>query len=125
MEMQFNTILKRYGHNVYLQRRSETSAGVVSYSDTLEVHTTRYSIYSPRNLPNARQEQMEGIVSTTERVYYFKPDVNPYEGDRIYEEEFRTLDGKSVWLVDQVTPMRGANGEIIYWAVGVTKIRPN
>lgn len=123
MEGKFNSILKKYGHDIYLQRHVETSEGEVSYSDTLEVHTTRYSTYTPRNLPNARQEQMEGIVSTFERVYYFKKDVNPYNGDRIYEEEFRPE--KSVWLIDQVTPMRGVGGTIVYWAVGCTKIRPS
>jgi hypothetical protein len=123
MENKFNTILKQYGHDVYLQRRVETAEGEVSYHDTLEIHTTRYSIFSPRSLPNAKQEQMEGIVATSERVYYFKKDVNPYDGDRIYEEEFSPE--KSVWVIDQVTPMRGTGGTVVYWAVGCTKIRSN
>lgn len=125
MATQFDNILKQYGHDVFLQRRTDLPDGNYSYSETLEIHTVRYSIFTPRNLPNARQEKEEGIVSTSERVYYFKAGVNPYDGDRIYEQEFRPSDKKSIWIVDQVTPMRGLNGEIAYWAVGTTSIRPS
>lgn len=68
---------------------------------------------------------MEGLTNTSQRTYYFLPDVNPYEGDRIYESEERTEDKQSIWSIDQVVGMRGVRGEIIYWIAGVTRIKPN
>lgn len=125
MQASFDSILRRYGHNIYLQRSSQSTDGPITYSDILERHTVRWSIYNNRGLQNAQQEAQEGILNTTARVYYFKADVFPYEGDRIYEEEARPTDKKSVWTIESVAPMRGDNGKIIYFACGCGRISPN
>ena len=125
LKIDFDNILRQYGHDVFLQRRSQSTAGDVTYSETLERHTTRFTLPTTRALPNAQQEEMFGLTNTSERVYYFRSEVNPFEGDRIYEAEVRTPNGQSVWSVDQAIGLRGLNGEIIYWAVGVTRIEPN
>jgi PAS domain-containing protein len=123
MQAKFKGILQRYGHNILLQRRTQDANP--TYSDTLERHTVRFSIYNARTLPHLQVEKAEGLINTAQRVYYFMAEVNPWEGDRIYEEEFRTPDKQSVWVIDQAVPMRGINGEVIYWYAGATRIRPN
>ncbi len=125
MQSQFKGILAKYGHNVMLQRCSKDSDGRITYSDELERHTTRFSVYNGRNLPNVQAESIEGITNTSGRVYYFLPEVNPYEGDRIYEQDSRAHDNQTVWALDSAVPMRGINGDIVYWWCGATRIRPN
>ena len=125
MQQNFANILKFYGHDVWLQRRTQTTDTKPAYSETLEKHTTRFSIYNSRGLASAQVENMEGLTNTSQRTYYFLPDVNPFEGDRIYESEERTEDRQSIWSIDQVVGMRGVRGEIIYWVAGVTRIKPN
>jgi hypothetical protein len=123
MRLEFEKILKNYGHDVFLQRRTQTTGETLSYSNNLEIHTTRYTLTNNRALTGSQQEMKEGIVNTSERVYYFKSDVNPYEGDRIYEQDQRVT--QSVWVIDQAYPFRGENGQLIYWSVGATRIEPN
>lgn len=125
MRNDFENILKQYGHDVYLQRSDSSADGERVYSNTLEKHTTRFSVGVHRNLPRAQEESMEGVTNTTDRTYYFKYDVKPYEGDRIYDYLDRSEDDKEVWLINASVPMRGIDGKIIFWAVGVTRIWPN
>lgn len=125
MRNDFEDILTRYGHDVYLQRADLDDCGERVYSDTLEKHTTRFSIGIHRNLPRSQAEQMEGILNTTDRSYYFKYDVNPFEGDRIYDYLDRNEDDKEVWLINSAVGLRGTDGRIIYWVAGVTRIWPN
>jgi hypothetical protein len=72
-----------------------------------------------------QQENIEGIVNSAERVYYFKFDVEPRERDRIYEYDPRLTKNQTVWTIDQAVPMRGAGGEVVYHAAGVSRVRPN
>lgn len=123
MKLEFEKILKGYGHDVFLQRRTQETGATLVYSDKLEVHTTRYTLTNNRALTGTQQEQKEGLLNTSERVYYFKSDVNPCEGDRIYEQDPRL--GQTVWVIDQAYPFRGENGLFIYWSVGATRIKPN
>lgn len=126
MKSDFDKILKDYGHKIYLQRRSQTTdCDGVEYREELEIHLTRFSIYNNRGLPNTQTEQMEGLLNSSGRVYYFKSDVCPYEGDRIYEEDFRTPNKQTVWVIEQAVPERGNSGVVVYWAVGAGRISPN
>ncbi len=125
MHADFEAILRRYGHDIMLQRRvSQNVDGEPTYSNTLEIHTVRH-MANTRSLPNAQQEMIEGILNTSERIYFLKANAFPYEGDRIYEQDPRADDKQSVWVIDQALPMRGENGEIVFYTCGVTRIRPN
>lgn len=125
MQAKMKAIILKYGHDIYLQRRSENTKGKPVYADDIEKHTVRFSIYNNRTLPNVQQEQLEGLVNTSSRVYYFLYEVNPYEGDRIYEDDPRNEKHQSVWQIDAAVPMRGIGGQIIYWVAGCSRIRPN
>lgn len=125
MQSDFESILAMYGHDVFLQRVSTSDTGEMTYSDTLERHTTRYNVPNNRSLPGSQQEQMEGLLSTSERIYYFKISSQPFDGDRIYEEDPRAPGGQTVWSIDTVLILRGLGGAPVYYAAGATRIKPN
>jgi hypothetical protein len=128
MRDEFDLILKDYGHDIYLQRVDQTkenNAQTIAYEDELEIHTVRFSVTANRALPGIRREDIEGIINTNERIYYFRYDANPFDNDRIYEIENNPKDKQSVWIIDGVVPMYGIGGNLIYWVAGATRIRPN
>jgi len=127
MRQEFDTILANYGHDIYLQRviHTDNNYDELVYDETLEIHTVRFSVTANRALPGMRQEHLEGILNTAERIYYFRYDANPFENDRVYEIEPRPNDRQIVWLIDGVVPMYGINGNLVYWVTGCTRIRPN
>lgn len=129
MRDDFDLILKEYGHNIYLQRVDQTKSNTnekIVYKDELEIHTVRFSVTANRALPGIRREQMEGIINTNERIYYFRYDANPFDNDRIYEKEINPAPSyQTVWVIDGVVPMFGIGGNLIYWVAGATRIRPN
>lgn len=118
----FEKILREWGHDIFLQRRLSDD---FVYSDTLERHTTR-SVYAKSfALANAKEEVPEGVITNAEMIYYFKNNVNPKPGDRIYEESYNSLEDSLMYVIDDVYGVRGKKGEINYWIVGVTKDLPN
>lgn len=126
MRIQFETIIRKYGHNIYLQRRSKDAdcPSEALYPDVLEKHTVRFSIANTRSLMGRTQEQMEGILSTSERIYYFLINAHPFDGDRIYDYD-ENAKIQTIWTVDTSIPMRGLNGNIEYYSAGVTRTLPN
>ncbi len=125
MAAEFDAILREYGHDIYLNRRSQSSDGNVTYSDTFERHTVRHTMGNNRALPTTQQEYKEGIFSASERLYYFRAAAQPFDGDRIYEEDPRTENRQTVWFIDGVLPMRGLNGDIDYYVAGATRLDPS
>ncbi len=126
MKGEFDRILKSYGHKVYLQRRVRASGtGDGTWKKELEIHLTRHR--SGSSVQGAASEAMEGMLSTSERIYYFRNEVQPFDGDRIYETDPRVQRpvDKTVWEIDAVVPMRGLGGDIEYYIAGCTRIRPN
>lgn len=124
MKKDFEKIISSYGHDIFLQRRTQNPKEIPTYSDTLEIHTVRINSIL-RGAVKAEQELPEGIVNTSERIYFFKADALPFEGDRIYEYDERAFDKSTVWVIDSAIPMRGTGGEIVFWTVGATRLRPN
>ena len=122
MKTEFDKILAQYGHLVYLQRVTTNVYGEKHYDQEVEIHLTRHRGANSA-LPDIAQEQPEGDVSTSERIYYFRSEVNPFEGDRIYEQDPRVP--QTVWAIDAALPLRGLRGDIDYWVVGATRVRPN
>lgn len=128
MRRDFDNILKQYGHDVYLQRVDESKNNTeedISYLDKLEIHTVRFTITANRTLPGVRRELIEGILNTSERVYYFRYNADPFENDRIYEIQPRPNEKQSVWVIDAAVPLYGVGGNLVFWTCGATSIRPN
>lgn len=125
MKSEFEGILKRYGHDIFLQRRSQSMDSEVSFSNSLEIHTVRYSVANSRSIMNKGQEMIEGLLSTSERIYFFRESAQPFDGDRIYEQDPRTTSKQTVWSIDTVVGLRGIAGEIVYYAAAATRIQPN
>lgn len=123
----FNYIIREYGHNVYLQRRT-IDRGVRNYSyrensgfsDTLERHTVRSRLAGRSNsIPGIKEEMHEGLTQSVDKIFYFLHDANPDKHDRIYENEpTRRL----LYVIDWAQPYRGPGGSVIYWAVGASLI---
>jgi hypothetical protein len=125
MKKDFDAIIRQYGYDIFLQRRTQNSDEIPTYSEVLERHTVRSGMASSRSLMNSQDEMIEGLLGTSARIYYFLSDSNPYEGDRIYEVDFRSEKLQSVWLISHVFPQRGLDGHVVYWIVGVTRSKPN
>jgi hypothetical protein len=117
LERSFKKILKDWGHDVYIQRMMPNG----NYRDTLERVTTRNVFPSGSTNSKSAQEQMEGIAVNSEVVYYFESEINPQEGDRIYENLPNAFGKQTIYLVDTCSPRRGRNGKIVFWVVGATK----
>lgn len=119
-------ILRKWGHNILLQRVNTIHDGEEpDYTTQLERHTVRHMYPANRGLPGIAQEQIEGVAYDAEMIYYFMWDVNPASGDRIYEELERYPNTLNVWLIDFALPMRGRGGRIEYWVCGASRSEPN
>ncbi len=138
----FQHIQRRYGHNIFLQRkdlasvengmyRFETNRG---FKENLERYTVRMMQPSQNNaqIVQSRQEQAEGVVILVDKIFYFQWDANPKDGDRIYIADDRYLvpgndqyNGYEMYLIDYAVGHRGIGGRIEYWTVGATRETPN
>lgn len=127
VEQKFYSILRRYGHNVFLQRVLNTEKGneAPRYSNKLEQWTT-YSLMpgGSSGISHTAEENQEGLMYDVDMIFYFQAKVNPASGDRIYEEVDRLPNKEAVYSVDFAQPLRGVGGRIIYWTVGATRIEP-
>lgn len=128
----FDGILRNWGHNILLQRRTPDGKGFVQ---RLERHTVRHAVPS-QGLARVEEERREGVVRNSDALYYFRAEAKPREGDRIYERDDRfdgrddrvgTLDGyaQTTWTIDSAIPVRGKGGRIVYWAAGASRETPN
>lgn len=121
----FEGTLRRYGHNVYLQRRiNEYDGENPQWVNQLERHTVRHTSGRSINLPEIAMEMSEGIIHDTDIVYYFKWDANPQSGDRIYENIDIYPHSLETFLIDKAIPMRGLGGQIVFWTVGASQETP-
>lgn len=114
-------LLWNWGHNILLERQLENGC----YSNTMELHTVRYTYPSTRGLPQIQREEMEGIIRVVDLMYYFRRDAKPKEGDRIYEPDERFRYGGEVYLIDYSIAINGRNGEVDYYVAGCTRDHPN
>lgn len=121
-------ILRDYGHDVLLQRKRDGK-----FLQKVERHTVRYMEPSARMGLN-QQEQLEGITTDVDVVYWFLPNALPREGDRIWERDERypkvKVDGKTftnvtTWIIDFALPVRGEGGMVEFYACGSTRESPN
>lgn len=120
-ERSFRNILRQYGHDILLQRRLSDD---FIYSENLERITTRSRIGRMSELVHMQDEAFEGVTSNVDLIYYFESNVNPKQGDRIYENNISSIDDASMFLIDFALPIRGRMGKISYWICGATRERP-
>lgn len=128
-------IMRDYGHNVLLRRRIADSNGGLypqaQYANRggkplYEKHTVRHMHPSSVALAGTTQQQMEGVVTNIDRVYWFRWDVNPTEGDLIVDHKPVGMgaNARTDWehfTIDYAQPMRGNGGRIEYWACGASR----
>lgn len=120
-KMVFKKILKEWGHDILLQRRLSDDG---MYSDRFERVTTRHVTAASRYLASTKEEQREGLVTNSDRIYYFESKTNPKPGDRIYETSQSDLEDYSLYLIEECYPVRGRYGNIEFWTVGASKEEP-
>jgi hypothetical protein len=120
-ERTFKKILREYGHDILLQRRISDD---FLYSETFERITTRHFFPSSEALAQAQREDNEGINTNVDLIFYFESEVNPKQGDRIYEESPSNVNDPNIYLLDFAAPVRGKFGKIVYWIAGATRERP-
>lgn len=120
-----DNILKNWGHNVFLQRNAVRHGegpwdlrANRGFLDRLEKHTvTDRWPNQTGGLTRVKEERREGLVQTVDKIYYFRWDSNPNDGDRIYDGD---PNGYRVYLIDWALPARGWKGRIEYWTIGAT-----
>ena len=116
IEKVFKKTLRQWGHDILLQRRLDDN---MKYSSKVEKITTRRSSPRLRSAASTLQEDVEGLVQSSDMLYYFESKINPKSGDRIYEDYPK--DKRNVYLVDQAIPVYGKYGRIAYWVVGASQ----
>jgi len=114
----FKTILREWGHDILFQRRLSDDG---LYSDKLEKITTRHVTSASRYLASTKEEQIEGLIINSDRIYYFEAQINPKSGDRIYEGSFSLLENYVLYEIEESYPVRGRYGKIEYWMCGASK----
>jgi hypothetical protein len=120
-ERTLKKILREYGHDVLLQRRISDD---FLYSQTFERVTTRHFFPSSEALAQAQREDNEGVNTNVDLIFYFESDINPKQGDRIYEDSQSNINSPNIYLIDFAAPVRGKFGKILYWMAGATRERP-
>lgn len=120
-EKTFRKILREYGHDILLQRRISDD---FLYSQTFERITTRHFFPSSEALAQAQKEDNEGVTTNIDLIFYFESEVNPKQGDRIYEESPSNINDANIYLIDFAAPVRGKFGKIVYWIAGASRERP-
>ena len=122
---EFEKTLRRWGHDVYLQKRTNPHESVeVEYSNTLERITVRHTYPANRGLPASAVETLAGVVHEVELIYYLQHHVEPREGDRIYENIANFPDELTTYLIDYALPMKGLHGRIEFWTIGASRESP-
>jgi len=114
--MSLKRLLREYGHDVYIQRILPNG----NYFNEFEKVTTRYVGKSAmRMIRDQLDEYVEGVNINYDATYYFETNVNPKEGDRIYENySMKTNSNYTSYIVQGATAVRGRLGKIQYWITG-------
>jgi hypothetical protein len=129
---QFDSILNKYGHIVVLQRRCTVSEGIGpyekhpdsctgclghGYSQTGERHLARKDVVmGEMSIPQSLVKGPMGIVAMESTYFYMKYDVEPKEGDRVFEWMVEE-DKYRIFKINKAVDMRAENGATIYWVL--------
>ena len=111
-------IMREWGHDVYIQRILENG----NHSNSLEKVTTRQVGQSGITNTLASKEQVDGLIVKYDAVYYFESEINPKEGDRIYENySMKNHKNYTMYKINAVSAVRGKLGKIVFWVVGASR----
>lgn len=126
MKVEFDRILREYGHRAYLQRRTANTGNEANdYSCKFEIHLCRYRLVGALTAT----EEPQGQVNTSSRTYYFKSEALPWDNDRIWEQDNTDPNDRyypwTVWEINGIVPMRGVGGQVEYYTATATRILPN
>jgi hypothetical protein len=113
----FERILREWGHNVHIQRRLSNN----KYSERFERVTTRHVGQSGVSNSLSMDIYEEGLEAKHDIIYYFQANVNPKQGDRIYENYSSRNRNYSIFIIENATPIRGRLGKILFWTVGAKR----
>lgn len=117
-KVSFRKIMREWGHDVHLQKILPNG----NHSNKFEKVTTRHANQSGITNTIAVQEQPDGLVTKYDAVYYFEAEINPKEGDRIYENySMKASKNYTMFKVDAVSAVRGKFGKIVFWTVGASR----
>lgn len=111
-------IMRDWGHDIYLQRILNNG----NHSNNLERVTTRQVGQSGISNTLATKEQIDGFITKYDAVYYFEAEINPKEGDRIYENySMKTHKNFTMFRINAVSAVRGKLGKVVFWVVGASR----
>lgn len=139
LRQEMNALLKKWGHDILLQRRTlKSKSGIYATADNngfstkLERWTVRHSVQRESQLIAALRPKPEGMLAMLDLLYYFPWDANPKDGDRIYEIDQRydtniqdSVKYASTSIIEYAQAMRGVGGRIEFWIAGSMRERPN
>lgn len=110
--------MRDWGHDIYLQRILHNG----NHSNNLERVTTRQVGQSGISNTLATKEQIDGLITKYDAVYYFEAEINPKEGDRIYENySMKTHKNFTMFRINAVSAVRGRLGKVVFWVVGASR----
>lgn len=142
LRLVFKNLMQKWGTNVYLQRKNYAAVAQGPYKDApnhgYSVPVERWTIRmhipgrGSTRLASTRNEEIEGIVTDVDMIFYFPWDSNPKEQDRIYVSDDRynvptntDYSGHELYVVEYAMPMRGWGGRIEFYEVGAVRKDPN
>lgn len=139
LRTEFSAILKKWGHDILLQRRElKSQSGIYAtapnngFSTKLERWTVRHTLQRETQLIAALRTKPEGVNISADLIYYFPWNSKPKEGDRIYEVDDRydtnlhdSIQYASTSIIEYAQPMKGRGGRVEFWIVGSMRERPN
>jgi hypothetical protein len=124
----YENIINKYGGIVFLQRKcNQPTYGPYDkhlstcickghgYSQTMERWVARKDVVSSStSLPSSLITTPVGILPTEGTYFFLYHNVNPIDGDRIFEWQHNTSDWR-VYKVNKAVDMRIDGGQILYW----------
>jgi hypothetical protein len=111
-------ILREWGHDVYIQRILPNG----NHSLKFERVTTRAVGQSGITNSTSTSSLDEGLLKKYDMVYYFESEVNPKEGDRVYENySMKSHKNYTMFRIEAVSATRGKFGKIVFWVVGASR----
>lgn len=133
----FGAITKKFGLDVYLQRRIyRTGEGIYSlptpdpgdqryWTSTLERYTI-YTTFAGRrlSLSNTMEARQEGWIHSVPVLFYFPWNADPTEGDRVYLKDERFPNNLSTFIISYSSAEYGQFGKIAFFTAGALRETP-
>ena len=132
LKKEFEGILKKYGHNVYIQRRT-IGKGIgpyrkaeYKYHEQLEKWTCYRRPLRAGATASAdgfMKLEDEGLITNYDMCFYFQPESQIKTSDRILEDTPEGITKRQMFLVKKSIPYY-LGAELIYFAAYCDKVSP-